>query len=278
MMVNKAARLKQAIRKVFSNFGYMVVRDSGDAPHVRFENFHSLAQAYEQFTNETKGVTAIRPSEVRSKLLARLQGTPPGEAYFIVDALARTERVEGDVCEFGVAQGETSTLIATEIRGTAKVLHLFDSFEGLPKPTEKDELKDDIYSLGSMASYEGTMSCPQDMVISRLKAVGFPESRYVIHAGFIEKTLPRDHAVPARVSFAYVDFDLYEPVLTALEFLNGVTPPGAVIVVDDYGFFSTGVKTAVDEFIGEKNGPEHVYDLHVPDHKYGYFAIITRAR
>jgi O-methyltransferase len=133
--------------------------------------------------------------------------TPPFEAYFIVQGLAKTKALSGDVCEFGVAQGETSALIANEIQPSNKSLHLFDSFEGLPKPTEKDKLKDDIFSLGSMEAYEGTMSSPEIMVRTRLGSISFPENRTVIHKGFIDKVLKNASNLPQKVSFAYVDFD-----------------------------------------------------------------------
>ena len=41
--------------------------------------------------------------ESRTKLIARLLGTPPGEAYYIITALAQASVIEGDVCELGVA-------------------------------------------------------------------------------------------------------------------------------------------------------------------------------
>ncbi len=116
----------------------------------------------------------------------------------------------GDVCEFGVAQGETSALIANEILHSSKMLHLFDSFEGLPKPTDKDRLKDDIFSLGKMEAYTGKMSCSEDMVLARLRAIDFPQDRFCIHKGFVEKILMSHNKshLPNRISFAYVDLDL----------------------------------------------------------------------
>jgi hypothetical protein len=79
------------------------------------------------------------------------------------------------------------------------------------------------------------------------------------------------------VYFEYVDFDFYEPIKIALQFLHQVTPTGAVIIVDDYNFFSTGAKEAVDEFIEEKNRGAAYYDLHVPHAQFGSFAVITKA-
>lgn len=264
--------LKEALKKIFAALGYELSRSSGQ--RVSFSNFANLAHAYEQRLNESCNL--IAENELRSKLLARLLGTPPSEAYFIIHALSKCKDVSGDVCEFGVAQGETSALIANEIHSSTKVLHLFDSFEGLPKPTEKDQLKDDIFSLGSIEAYTGTMSCPEEMVRARLRAIAFPMQRFVIHKGFIEQVLTRDLNLPKEISFAYVDFDFYAPIKLTLDFLHRTTAVGAIIIVDDYDFFSTGVKTAVDKFLEEKNTSAMIYDCFVPNTRYGCFAVLTR--
>lgn len=266
--------LKEAIRKTLARMGYEVRHVSGQP--LILKNFANLAQAYEQRLSEGSD-TRVPPNDLRPRLLSRLRGTPPSEAYFIVEGLARCAEVGGDICEFGVAQGETSALMANEIRSTNKILHLFDSFEGLPKPTEKDRLKDDIFALGSMEAYAGKMACPEEMVRSRLAAISFPVERYVVHKGFIEQALEDDPDLPETVSFAYVDFDLYEPIKVTLEFLHRVTPKGAVVIVDDYDHFSTGVKTAVDEFLGEKNRGSRMYESLIPDPHYGRFAVLTKS-
>jgi hypothetical protein len=46
--------------------------------------------------------------------------------------------------------------------------------------------------------------------------------------------------------------------------------------VDDYDYFSTGVKSAVDEFLEEMNMSSKVYECFVPDTLYGHFAVLTR--
>lgn len=182
--------------------------------------------------------------------------------------------IDGDVCEFGVAQGITSQLIANEIlNNESKILHLFDSFEGLPKPTVNDKLKDDIFNLGSIEAYAGEMSLPEELVLNRLDNIEFPKKRYVIHKGFIEELIITKKQFPEHVSFAYVDFDFYEPIKIILEYLNNVTKKGAIIMVDDYDFFSTGVKIAVDEFMSTN---ETKYELFIPEKSFGCFAILTK--
>ena len=95
--------------------------------------------------------------QARYNLMMHLLGTTPGQAFFILHNLHRSINISGDVAEFGVAQGATSALLAHEIINCDKRLHLFDSFKGLPKPTENDVLLDDFFELGSMDKYEGTM-------------------------------------------------------------------------------------------------------------------------
>ena len=136
---------------------------------ITFKNFVSLTKAYEQFLNDSDNV--IDPNVIRPYLLSRLTGTLTSEAYFIIHSLAKCKNLNGSVCEFGVGGGETSVLIANEILNSDRVLHLFDSFEGLPSPTEKDQLKDDIFSLGSMEAYRGTMAAPEELVQKLLSKI-----------------------------------------------------------------------------------------------------------
>lgn len=266
-------KAKQALNLALGKFGYEIQRRGNYK--VERRNFENLTAAYEHRLG-LNGVS-LPSSARRPELLARLLGTPPSEAYFIVEALARCASVAGDVCEFGVAQGETSALIANEISESSKRLHLFDSFQGLPKPGDMDELKDDIFSLGSMAEYEGKMSCVEDMVLVRLAAISFPVDRYTLHKGYIESEASLEISLPNNVCFAYIDFDFYEPIKIVLNCVHRSLPIGGIMIVDDYDFFSTGVKKAVDEFCARHNsGNQAIYELAIPDVVLGHFAVLTR--
>lgn len=231
----------------------------------------SLINDVENIYRETflKNLPALDGSA--TELISELCGTSVGEGFYILNALAETKSINGDCCEFGVAQGATSALIGSAIRNGNKKLWLFDSFEGLSRPTEKDLLKDDIFNLGTIDSYAGKMSTPVNSVKNRLAAIDFPFDRVVIVPGFIENTI-KTHNLPISVSFAYVDFDFFEPIKVALEYLDGVTRSGSVVIVDDYDFFSTGAKSAVDEFVAK----HHHFVLELPAKSAGYFAILRR--
>ena len=210
--------------------------------------------------------------EGRSELLAKLLGTQLAEAVYLINYLHQSLKLPGDVCEFGVAQGATSALLANEIRHTDKLLWLFDSFAGLPKPTEKDTLIHDIFSLGTIEKYQGTMAYGVDEVLERLRSISYPLSRVKIVPGFIENTVSLGD-LPDRVCFAYVDFDFYEPILIALNYLNKHLSKGGCILVDDYGFFSSGAEAAVDEFVGAHPSE---YEFILPEKSAGYFVILAK--
>jgi hypothetical protein len=264
--------MKRIVKKILNKAGLGFYSTKGfDVNPVVLKNKYSdlvnetifLFEQYKQFSfPEVAG---------RKELLNKLIGTNISEALSILHCLNLSLKNDGDICEFGVAQGSTSALMANEIHErTTKNIWLFDSFEGLPKPTEKDLLKDDIFNLGSMEAYQGTMACGLDMVSARLKAINFPKNRVKVVAGFIEQTINYSN-LPEKVCFAYVDFDFYEPIKIALAFLINHMDKGSYIVVDDYDWFSTGAKTAVDEFVNTYNNK---VKLEVAPKPLGHFAMI----
>lgn len=209
----------------------------------------------------------------RSEDLFNLFGTTIGEGLYICGHLNRCLHLPGSVCEFGIAQGATSRLLANEIRQTNKDLWLFDSFEGLPEPTEQDNLIDDIFNLGSMDAYAGTMKCSPDQVRANLAAIDFDDSRVRIKPGWIDDTFEQGD-LPEQVCFAYVDFDFYDPIRITLDYLDKAVPPGGAVIVDDYGFFSSGAATAVDEFLDRTEGR---WRKLMPLEPAGKFCILLRS-
>lgn len=208
----------------------------------------------------------------RDQLLHDLIGTTIGEAIYIIHSLQVALAVNGDICEFGVAQGATSRLLASEILQTDRKLWLFDSFEGLPAPSAEDKLINDIFNLGSMAKYKGTMASPENEVLDKLQSVAFPRARTKVKKGWVRDTIASGE-LPSQVAFAYVDFDFYEPIKEALEFLDARMPPGGRIVVDDYGFFSAGAQLAVDRFV-EAAGGRFGFELPLPF--AGHFCVLSK--
>lgn len=260
--------LKSIIQRLLGSTGYQVVR-KGSVVDIRrrIEAAKEMEGLYRQFV-----FPDLPAGSGRGELLAQLEGTQLGEAFYLLNALHRSLKLDGDICEFGVAQGATSTLMANEIRTTPKSLWLFDSFEGLPRPSAKDVLIDDIFSLGTMEKYQGEMVHQPQEVRARLKSIDFPFGRVQLVPGFIEQTIHRQ-GLPSRVCFSYVDFDFYEPITTALTFLHERLPIGGHILVDDYGWFSSGAKSATDEFVSTHSDK---YVMTLPLESAGHFAVLQR--
>ena len=263
--------VKNTINTVMAPLGLQVLRR-------RDANTFARDPQYQEVIVEMEGALRhfafpdLENRHQRARLMSQLIGTTPSEALYLVAALNEAMGQDGDICEFGVAQGATSALMANEIRNTSKRLWLFDSFQGLPKPTAKDKLIHDIFNLGSMEAYEGKMSVPQTAVLQRLDIIDFPRDRTMVVPGFIEETSKRE-PLPKKVCFAYVDFDFYEPIQIALDFLHPRMPVGGIVVVDDYGFFSSGAQSAADEFVAKMGGE---YIMTLPPKFAGHFCIIRK--
>jgi O-methyltransferase len=224
------------------------------------------------YLNEILGQDEKKITSLNS-LLKDLMGTSIVEGLKIIDSLNKTIKVNGDICEFGVAQGKTSKLIAYFIKDSNKKFFLIDSFLGLPEPSDKDLLKDDIFDLGDIKKYEGQMSCPEAKVLKELRSIDFNNDKLIVNKGFFNAESITKMKLPNIVSFAYLDFDFYQPTLDGLNYLNKVLSVGGIIIVDDYDFFSTGVKTSVEEWykINSKS-----YTKKIIKTKNASFAILER--
>ncbi|WP_271617385.1 TylF/MycF/NovP-related O-methyltransferase [Bradyrhizobium sp. CCBAU 51745] len=227
-----------------------------------------IEQLYRRFL-----FTDLPVREGRSRDLSDLIGTTVSEAIYVIKSLHDGLKVAGDICEFGVAQGATSKLLASEIMPFQdRKLWLFDSFEGLPAPTQEDRLIHDIFNLGTMANYKGTMASPETEVLAKLASINFPSERIKVKKGWVRDAI-KSGDLPAQVAFAYVDFDFYEPIKDALEFLDARMPVGGRIVVDDYGYFSEGAQLAVDQFV---QGTQGRYKAEMPLPFAGHFCMLDK--
>jgi O-methyltransferase len=287
------APFKRIVRSTLHNFGYALVplpasaksadgkaggQDVGERVMADLALSHAMRSIHGRDAVEIEELyrqfvfPELPRNEKRAEMLYNLIGTTISEGIYIVENLHQGLKVAGDICEFGVAQGATSRLLATEIMATDRKLWLFDSFEGLPEPSPEDKLIDDIFNLGSMNRYKGTMASPEAEVLSKLDAVKFPRTRAVVKKGWIKDTV-KGSDLPAQVAFAYVDFDFYDPIKDALEFLDARMPAGGRVVVDDYGFFSEGAQLAVDQFVARMAGR---YKFELPLPFAGHFCVLTK--
>jgi len=176
------------------------------------------------------------------------------------------QRIEGDIVELGSYDGLSSILLqnAIELFNSDKELHVFDSFQGLPKKS-----KEDINT-----EYDkGWCKATKDDLISNFK---FYETKLpYIHEGWFKDTLQKH--LPKKICFAHLDADFYHSILESLEAVYSRMPKDAVAVIDDYYDDNVhvgknilpGVKKACDEFFKDKK--EKVIPLIAGNKAHAYF-------
>lgn len=162
----------------------------------------------------------------------------PERAFVLINALQHALVIQGDVIEMGVYKGSSAYLIANTMLYSGKKLHLFDTFEGTPKHSEKDNFpREGLYSDTSVES-----------VRKFLEEFDFLE----FHQGLIPDIFV-DFA-DQKYSFAHIHLNLYESTFGALEYIYDKMNTGGIILVEDYGLVKcAGVKLAVDNFMQSKN-------------------------
>jgi O-methyltransferase len=191
---------------------------------------------------------------------------------FHLASQAASYQIVGDVIEVGCNAGESSIVLQKVLRKYApeKQFHVFDSFEGLPELQEEDA-KDGVYGKGAMTS-------PLDQFKKNFSDVGLELPH--MHKGWFEETVPS--CLPDKVSFAFVDVDLYASTQHVLPHIYERLTPGAICMFGVYYddavlqrphtasvFKSPGVKRACDEFFQDK--PEKVSVLYAGEYSNGYF-------
>jgi len=186
--------------------------------------------------------------------LTAQSGAPaPYALYKAVEYLVKAG-VEGDIVECGVWSGGSMLLAAAALvhfGDVSRELYLYDTFEGMPEPSEVDadwdgnpawptwkQLKDQGKRWGDGGS--------EDFVREVMAKSGYPAERMHFVKGLVEQTIPR--VAPAKVALLRLDTDLYDSTAHELEHLVPRLSRGGVLIIDDYGYFR-GARAATDQFL-----------------------------
>jgi hypothetical protein len=159
------------------------------------------------------------------------------EAYHIYMAVKRTAKVPGDIAEVGVYRGGSAKIICSA-KGD-RHLHLFDTFEGLPKVEEIDMV---------WPFYEGKFAASFESVQAYLKEF----TNVFFYKGIFPAT--SDPVQEKTFSLVNLDVDCYESTKLCLEFFYERMSPGGIILSHDY-INAPGVKKAFDDFFDGKPEP-----------------------
>lgn len=160
--------------------------------------------------------------------------------------------VEGDFAELGVARGGCASLLGMSAFGAnapARKLWLFDSYEGLPEPGERDyvangDTGDHVRPLPKGSCF-GALEEVRSVTLGKFK---LPEDRIEFVQGWFENTVPATRDKIEKLAILRIDGDWYESTKVCLEGLFDKVQPGGVVIIDDYDS-CIGAKRAVDEFV-----------------------------
>jgi len=233
--------MKNIIKKIVQNSGYDIrKKGSFDIPPEFPSDFTE---------NDIEIIKKVKPFTLTSneRIYALLQATK----YVIHND------VPGDIIECGVWRGGSMMAVALTLlkeKKSEKDLYLFDTYEGMSKPTDLD------------VSFEGKKADNQfeenkrnedsadwclaslDEVKQNVIKTGYNTEKLHFIKGKVENTLPE--YAPKQIALLRLDTDWYESTKHELIHLFPRLVSGGVLILDDYGYW-VGAKKAVDEYFSQ---------------------------
>lgn len=148
-------------------------------------------------------------------------------------------RIDGDYCEFGVYRGDTFGYVCKVTALSTALKHMrcfaFDSFQGLPRPSNVDALN------GYTSNFqEGDFACSKKEFEENLRVQRIDMTRVRIIEGWFQDTLSDQTAAALgieKIAAAWIDGDLYESTVPVLRFLSHRLSVGSIVLFDDWRVF-----------------------------------------
>ncbi|MCP5104413.1 MAG: hypothetical protein GY950_13580, partial [bacterium] len=163
--------------------------------------------------------------------------------------------IPGDIVECGVLQGTGALYWARMIEifnplSRRKVIG-FDTFEGYPDTMKGEQDIKAGEAFIKKTNYSG--SSPEGLM-ETAKSLGL-NHRIELVKGDATITIKKYAMknVGFRAALVNLDFDIYEPTLSALEALYDRVVPKGIIVFDEYAVHEWGESQAADEFFKDNN-------------------------
>lgn len=165
--------------------------------------------------------------------------------------------IPGDILECGVWRGGSALLAALIMKArnvSDRKLYLYDTFQGMPTPTEFDVDKYGRTGFEMMEQYGddiGWCYASLEDVKAAFSVHNFDFEINFVQGDVIE-TL--DRIKPEIISVLRLDTDWYESTAVEFQLLYPRLSTGGVLIVDDYGCWA-GSRKATDDYFREVPGP-----------------------
>lgn len=169
------------------------------------------------------------------------------QMYYLAKSV---ESLPGDTVECGVWFGASSFMIMKASSKADRTHHIFDSFQGLSEPDERDY----VFRDSVMRWKKGDLSIPEKVVEDNLRG----EGRFKLYKGWIPDKF--NEVCDNVFCFVHIDVDLYQPTYDSIAFFYERLTPGGIILCDDYGFETCpGAFDSMNDFFADK--PEKIIHL-----------------
>ncbi len=186
----------------------------------------------------------------------------PERLYATYQAIkyAEANNIEGDVVECGVWKGGNSMVMAMTLincNSEHRDIYLYDTFEGMVEPGEKDIDFKGQHSGGVWKKHQSSdvnewCYSPLEEVQQNMASTGYPDDKVHFIKGKVEDTIPGN--IPDKIAVLRLDTDWYESTVHELEHLFPRLADRGVLLIDDYGHWK-GQKEAVDAYFEDKFKP-----------------------
>lgn len=227
---------------LFRRFGYDLVK--AGTPRCDFDDEQFRLSDFEPLHHEI--IAKVRPYTI----------TSPERLYSLIESVRYVLKnsIPGALLECGVYKGGSMMAVALALLAEDVLdrdLYLFDTFEGMPEPTEKDI---DITGKPAMADFSKMrisktsskwVNSSIDNVKRAMALTGYPPERIHYIKGLVEDTIPGE--APESIALLRLDTDWYQSTLHELKHLFPRLETKGLLIVDDYGHFK-GAREAVDEY------------------------------
>jgi O-methyltransferase len=165
--------------------------------------------------------------------------------------------IPGDILECGVWRGGSALLAALIMKArnvSDRKLYLYDTFQGMPTPTEFDVDKYGRTGFEMMEQYGDDIGWCYASLEDVKAAFSVHNFDFEIHfvQGDVIETLER--IKPEAISVLRLDTDWYESTAVEFQHLYPRLSTRGVLIVDDYGCWA-GSRKATDDYFREVPGP-----------------------
>lgn len=189
--------------------------------------------------------------------------TSPERLFAVLQAVryVGSANLSGAIVECGVWRGGVMMAVAKTLLTLGMTdwdLYLFDTFEGMPQPTQIDR---DFRNRPAQRRFEATKqsldssdwcAASIDDVRDNMLSTQYPQERIHLVPGRVENTIPVN--APDKISLLRLDTDWFESTWHELVYLYPRLVVGGVLIIDDYGHWQ-GARRAVDDYFSKHNIP-----------------------